>query len=155
MATDASFNTSSSPTAPCAIIAVTLNHLFTSSDFLLLSFSSSFQILFLYPFFLVLHPLFLCFPLHCYSMASSSSRKKRECTPSPFEGKSSSRSAQDEVQEVVECLAFPLVHPQPVLPLGVPRQGPFFPSYLSVFWPVWVCQFRLGSRSKGKFGPLD
>ena len=31
-----------------------------------------------------------------------------------------------------------LVHPQPVLPLDVPRRGPPLPSYLGVFWHSWV-----------------
>ena len=44
-------------------------------------------------------------------MASSSYRKRRERTPSPFEGEDSSSSAQSESHEVTGRLAFPLWDP--------------------------------------------
>ena len=53
-------------------------------------------------------------------MASSSSRKGKEHTPSPFEGESSSGFTQGEVQEVVEHLVFPLRDPWYTLSLFFP-----------------------------------
>ena len=44
-------------------------------------------------------------------MASSSSQKRREHTPSPFEGEGSSGSAPSESHEVTEHPAFPLRDP--------------------------------------------
>ena len=44
-------------------------------------------------------------------MASSSSRKRRECTPSPSEGEGSFGFAQSESHEVTERPAFPLRDP--------------------------------------------
>ena len=44
-------------------------------------------------------------------MASSSSRKRRQCTPSPSEGEGSSGSAPSESHEVTERPDFPLRDP--------------------------------------------
>ena len=113
MATGASFHILSAPIALCVFIVgashnpfISLNLLFLVS-FLYLSIS---QPLFFLLFFLILSiPHTSNIPIA--SMVSSSSRKRRERTPSQFEGEGSTSSAQCESHEVTGRPAFPLRDP--------------------------------------------
>ena len=77
-------------------------------------------------------------------MASASSRKRRERTPSPFEGKSSSGSMQGGSQGVTECLALPLQDPwyTPNLFFPLVSHGEALPSS-----HTWVFSGQVGFAS--------
>ena len=111
MATGASFHTLSSPTALCAfIVAVSPYHFASLSlSFLGLSFFLFFSVIPVFPLFVlsISSLLIIC----VVPMASSSSRKRRECTSSPFEGKGSSSFAPSDSREVTKRPAFPLRDP--------------------------------------------
>ena len=143
MAIGAPFHTSSSPTALCAIIVVTSYFLFTSQSFSFPSLSSSFQLVYFSVFlFHVLHSLnFLISQYTCSSMASFCLRKRREHTPSPSEGESSSGFVQGESQRVTEHPAFPLWDPwyTPSLFFPIVSHGETPPSP-----HAWVFSDQLG-----------
>ena len=85
-------------------------------------------------------------------MASSSSRKRRECTPSPSEGEGSSGSAPSDSREVTECPAFPVQDPwySPI---------PFFPHASHGEAPpsphAWMFSDQAGFASSAQFLTLE
>ena len=85
-------------------------------------------------------------------MASSSSRKRREHTPSPSEGEGSSGFAPSDSREVTERLAFPLRDPWYSL-------SPFFPHVSHGEAPpspyAWMFSSQAGFAGSARFQTLE